>query len=86
MSDLRQQLQTTLGASYTLSERPAPLIEVKPGVPPPIAALVMQCLEKLPGQRPQRASDVVAALDAIHLPSAAGTMLSPGASRGSPGC
>jgi eukaryotic-like serine/threonine-protein kinase len=54
-----------------LSERPAPLIEKKPGIPPPIAALVMSCLEKLPDLRPQGASDVVSALDAIQSPSAA---------------
>src|SRR5688572_5846361 len=54
-----------------LSERPAPLVEKKPGIPPPIAALVTRCLEKIPDLRPQGASDVVAALDAIHSPSTA---------------
>ena len=29
-----------------LSERPTPLIEMKPGLPPPLAALVMRCMEK----------------------------------------
>ena len=65
-----------------LSERPAPLIVVKPGIAPPIAALVMQCLEKIPTQRPQGAGEVVAALDAMHSPSASSVTLPPAASRG----
>ena len=56
-----------------LSEQPAPLMDVKSGIAPPIAALVMQCIEKDPPQRPNSASDVLAALDAIHSPSAATT-------------
>ncbi len=59
-----------------LSERPVPLVDRRPGIAPPIAALVMQCVEKEPGQRPQSAGDVVAALDAIHSPSAASTSAS----------
>jgi|SRR5687767_5258708 len=64
-----------------LSERPALLGETKPGIAPPIAALVMQCLEKEPAQRPQNAGDVLAALDAIHSPSAARTTAPAVASR-----
>jgi len=65
-----------------LSEKPAPLIEVKSGIAPPIAALVMKCLEKVPSERPSGAADVVAALDAMHSPSAATVTLPPGSSRG----
>ena len=52
-----------------LSDYPAPLIDVKPGLPAPVAALVMQCLEKNPSARPQGAVDLVEALDAVKSPS-----------------
>jgi eukaryotic-like serine/threonine-protein kinase len=52
-----------------LSERPAPLIDTKPGLPPPLAALVMQCLEKARDARPQSAGQVVEALAATQSPS-----------------
>ena len=52
-----------------LSEIPVPLIDTKPGLAPPVAALVTQCLEKSPDARPQSASEVVEALAAMQSPS-----------------
>ena len=45
-----------------LSEPPAPLASVAPGVPPAVAALVMRCLAKDPGDRPAAAGELVTAL------------------------
>ena len=53
-----------------VTEVPRPISEVKPGLPPPVAALVKKCLEKQPGSRPHSAGEIVEALDAIHSPSA----------------
>ena len=52
-------------------EKPVPLVDRKPGLAPPIAALVMQCLEKEPGERPPSATEVVHALDGASTPSSA---------------
>ena len=46
-----------------LSEQPPSLGEVRPDVPPALAALVMRCLEKDPGRRPQNAQQILTALD-----------------------
>ena len=48
-----------------LSERPENVTELRPETPPALAALVMQCLEKDPDRRPQNATDVLRALDAV---------------------
>ena len=48
-----------------LSEKPENVAEHRPDTPPALAALVMQCLEKEPGKRPQSATDVLRALDAV---------------------
>jgi tetratricopeptide (TPR) repeat protein len=45
------------------SETPAPLVLRRPDVPPALAALVMQTLEKDPSARPQSAAEIVATLD-----------------------
>jgi serine/threonine-protein kinase len=45
-----------------LSEPPAPLARVAPGVPPVVAALVMRCLAKDRDDRPAAAGELVAAL------------------------
>jgi serine/threonine-protein kinase len=52
-----------------LSETPPPLIDTRSGLPPPLAALVMQCLEKAPDARPHSAGDLVEALAATQSPS-----------------
>jgi serine/threonine-protein kinase len=49
-------------------EKPVPLSEKKPGLPPPISALVMQCIEKDPGARPENAIAVVQGLDGLASP------------------
>jgi tetratricopeptide (TPR) repeat protein/tRNA A-37 threonylcarbamoyl transferase component Bud32 len=48
-----------------MGEEPQPLLEVAPMTPAPLAALVMACLEKEPGARPQSAREVIRALDAV---------------------
>jgi len=51
-----------------LSETPAPLTGTHPTVPPALAALVLQCLEKEPDRRPASAALVLAALDTAATP------------------
>ena len=45
------------------SEMPEPISRRRPNVPPDLAALVMQLLEKQPADRPQTANDVLRALE-----------------------
>ena len=52
-----------------LTESPESVAKRRPGVPAALAALVMRCLEKRPADRPQRADDIVQALDAIATPT-----------------
>jgi tetratricopeptide (TPR) repeat protein len=56
-----------------LSEPPVPVSARRADVPPPLAALVMSCLEKQPDDRPAQASDLVRVLDTVMSsgPSAA---------------
>ena len=44
-------------------ETPRPVTEHRPDVPPAIAAMVMQCLEKDPARRPETAAHLLDALD-----------------------
>ncbi|MDE3153066.1 MAG: protein kinase [Gemmatimonadota bacterium] len=46
-----------------LAKPPRPLDEARPGLPPRLVALVMQCLEKERDRRPQSAREIVDALD-----------------------
>jgi tetratricopeptide (TPR) repeat protein/tRNA A-37 threonylcarbamoyl transferase component Bud32 len=48
-----------------LTEKPTPISELRPDVPPTLASLVMRMLEKEPSARPQSAHDVGVALDAV---------------------
>lgn len=48
-----------------MGERPKPLSELRPDVPPVLADIVMQCLAKDPDARPQRAADLARLLDAV---------------------
>ena len=48
-------------------QTPRPLREVAPGVPGEVAALVMRCLAKPPGERPSSAAEIVATLDRVVL-------------------
>jgi Tol biopolymer transport system component len=59
--------QQLLAAHVT--ETPESLVKRRPNVPPLLASLVMKCLEKRPGDRPQTADDLIAALDGIATPS-----------------
>jgi TolB-like protein/Flp pilus assembly protein TadD len=52
-----------------VNEAPPPIATRRDGLPPRLASLVMRCLEKEPGKRPQRAGDL---LDALETALAAG--------------
>ena len=63
--------QAVLAAHAT---RPAPQVtDLRPSIPPPLAALVMRCLEKHPADRWQSADEVLQQLEAMATPSG-GTM------------
>ena len=49
-------------------QRPPPLVELRPSVPPALAALLMRCLEKRSADRPQSAAEVLHALDSSTTP------------------
>ncbi|MEA3244869.1 MAG: protein kinase [Gemmatimonadota bacterium] len=55
--------QATLAAHAT--EAPVPVDRMRPATPLALAALVMQCLEKRPADRPRDAAEVLRALDGI---------------------
>ncbi len=48
-----------------ISESPEPVAGRRASIPPALAALVMQCLEKHPADRPRSAEEVVAVLDQL---------------------
>ncbi len=60
-----RSLQAVLGAHVT--ESPEPLEKLRPAVPAAFAAMIMRCLEKRPADRPQRAGEIVQALDAMTI-------------------
>ncbi|HEX7123323.1 MAG TPA: protein kinase [Gemmatimonadaceae bacterium] len=54
-----------------LGEKPADIRTLRADTPEPLAALVMQCLEKDPEARPQQGSDLVRVLDTVTSSGAA---------------
>jgi serine/threonine-protein kinase len=52
-----------------VSEVPEHVSKLRPTLPPPLAALIMRCLEKLAADRPQTAGEIIHTLDAITTPS-----------------
>ena len=50
-----------------VTEHPEAVDRRRPSVPPALAALVMQCLEKHPADRPSNANEVLRALDGVVL-------------------
>jgi eukaryotic-like serine/threonine-protein kinase len=52
-----------------VSEAPEHVIKLRPTLPPPLAALIMRCLEKNAADRPQSAGEVIHSLDSITTPS-----------------
>jgi eukaryotic-like serine/threonine-protein kinase len=59
--------QNLLAAHVT--EAPESIGKRRSSLPPALSALVMQCLEKRPADRPQSAAEIVHALDGIATPS-----------------
>jgi serine/threonine-protein kinase len=64
--------QATLAAQAI--EKVRPVTDLRPSTPPALAELVMRCLEKHPSDRPQSATDVVQALDAIAITPTSGSI------------
>ncbi|AHG92423.1 protein kinase (plasmid) [Gemmatirosa kalamazoonensis] len=63
--------QALLAAHAT--EAPVPLATLRPACPPVLAALVMRCLEKRPGDRPQTAGEILHALGTVPTADVAPT-------------
>ena len=69
--------QATLAAHVV--QPPDPIETKREGIPPEVAAIVMACIEKKPGDRPQSASDLVGVFDAAGASTASGPTLATGA-------
>ena len=65
--------QATLAAHA--SEAPPSIAIIRPTTPPALAELVLRCLEKRPGDRPQSATEIVRALDAVPSGATSGALL-----------
>jgi eukaryotic-like serine/threonine-protein kinase len=64
-----------------VNEAPVPIDARRPDCPPGLARVVMQCLEKDPGRRPQSAREVLQGLDSISTASATTTPHRPSRAR-----
>jgi dienelactone hydrolase len=60
--------QAVMAAHVT--QRPRPVLELRQDVPPPLAAAIMRCLEKNPGDRFQSADDLLAEIEGLLTPGA----------------
>jgi hypothetical protein len=60
--------QAILGAHIVAL--PRPITAIRPGMPPLLGHIVMQCLEKRPADRPQSAEEIIRGLDALATPTA----------------
>ena len=58
--------QAVLAAHAT--ETPTSIASLRPATPPRLAALVMRCMEKRPGDRPQTATEIVRELETVGTP------------------
>lgn len=58
--------QQMLAAHVT--EKPEEIARRRPNIPPALGALIMKCLEKRAGDRPQSADEILASLDAVGTP------------------
>jgi len=65
-------------------ENPEPIEVRRPNVPPALAAVVMQMLEKHPADRPQSADEVLRFLDGIHATPTSAAAATPRGSAGRP--
>ena len=59
--------QATMAAQLT--RVPDPLDRVRDDVPPALASVIMRCLEKMPGDRPQTATALLDELDGVATPA-----------------
>src|SRR4051812_5668070 len=60
-----------------VTEPVVPVTDLRPTIPPALADLVMACLAKNPADRPQGASELLQALEAMGTPSGSLTATSP---------
>lgn len=68
--------QAMLAAQVAMT--PDPVDRFRPGIPADLAALVMRALQKIPGDRPQSAEEMLGRLDAVRpMTPAAGVVSSP---------